>query len=241
MKKKLKLSVNTPCQEKFDDFTPTQKGGFCDSCAKEVIDFTSMTDQEIVDYFEQHSGKACGRFHPWQLKSYPLNNNITASTNYAALGVVGLSLASLLAANPAQAQEQKPPVIEVWQKNKKDSVKPLSPNRIKNDTITGVVSDQHGPLPGVSVLLKGTVIGTDTDFDGKFTFPKPLKADDVLVFSYLGYQTVEVKVDWFTTIPLKMKMTEDMTACNLIVVGEVQVDKLFKSKKSFFKKRKKKN
>ncbi|WCC44194.1 carboxypeptidase-like regulatory domain-containing protein [Tenacibaculum finnmarkense] len=36
-------------------------------------------------------------------------------------------------------------------------------------TISGIVSDESGPLPGVTVLKKGTTQGTETDFDGKYT------------------------------------------------------------------------
>lgn len=65
-------------------------------------------------------------------------------------------------------------------------------------TISGTVSDESGALPGVSILIKGTNKGTDTDFDGKYT----IKANtgDVLVFSYLGYETVEKKVGSKSTI-----------------------------------------
>lgn len=51
-------------------------------------------------------------------------------------------------------------------------------------TITGTVSDETGPLPGVSVLIQGTTAGTFTDFDGKYTLRA--KIGDVLVFSYVG-------------------------------------------------------
>jgi TonB-linked SusC/RagA family outer membrane protein len=57
-------------------------------------------------------------------------------------------------------------------------------------TVTGVVSDNAGmPLPGVSVLVKGTQTGTQTNFDGKFS----IKAtpSQVLVFSYIGMKTQE--------------------------------------------------
>lgn len=65
-------------------------------------------------------------------------------------------------------------------------------------TISGTVSDESGALPGVSILIKGTNKGTDTDFDGKYT----IKANtgDVLVFSYLGYETVEKTVGSNSTI-----------------------------------------
>jgi len=59
-------------------------------------------------------------------------------------------------------------------------------------TVSGVLEDPDGPLPGVSVLIKGTTRGTDTDFDGKYSIR--CKVGDVLVFSYLGYRTREVTV-----------------------------------------------
>ena len=51
-------------------------------------------------------------------------------------------------------------------------------------TVTGTVSDESGPLPGVTVLIQGTKSGTQTDFDGKYS----LKANvgNVLIFSFVG-------------------------------------------------------
>ena len=56
-------------------------------------------------------------------------------------------------------------------------------------TISGTVSESSGTLPGVSVVIKGTNQGTETDFDGKYS----IKANNgaVLVFRYLGYNAVE--------------------------------------------------
>jgi len=56
-------------------------------------------------------------------------------------------------------------------------------------TISGTVSDEGGPLPGVNVIVKGTANGTQSDFDGNYT----LKATvgDVVVFSYVGMETIE--------------------------------------------------
>ena len=56
-------------------------------------------------------------------------------------------------------------------------------------TVSGTVSDDGGPLPGVSVLVKGTTTGVETDFDGKYAIQA--KQGDVLQFSYVGKQTVE--------------------------------------------------
>lgn len=70
-------------------------------------------------------------------------------------------------------------------------------------TVTGVVSDNAGmPLPGVSVLVKGTKTGTQTDFDGKYT----IKATptQVLIFSYIGMKSQEVAAS-SSSINVKLK------------------------------------
>jgi TonB-linked SusC/RagA family outer membrane protein len=68
--------------------------------------------------------------------------------------------------------------------------------------VSGVVSDNTGmPLPGVSVLVKGTKSGTQTDFDGKYTIKAT--SSQVLIFSYVGMNTHESKAS-STTINVKM-------------------------------------
>jgi TonB-linked SusC/RagA family outer membrane protein len=61
-------------------------------------------------------------------------------------------------------------------------------------TISGTVSDNAGlPLPGVSVLIKGTQSGAQTNFDGKFSIKA--SPNQILVFSYIGMKTAEVKAN----------------------------------------------
>ena len=61
-----------------------------------------------------------------------------------------------------------------------------------NNTVYGTVigADDGDPLPGVNVMIKGTSIGTATDFDGKYSITVP-KTGGQLEFSYIGYKTVE--------------------------------------------------
>ncbi len=59
--------------------------------------------------------------------------------------------------------------------------------------VTGVVKDTYGdPLTGVNVVIKGTTTGTMTDLDGRFSINLP-SASAVLVFSYVGFEQVEMK------------------------------------------------
>ncbi|QTD36961.1 SusC/RagA family TonB-linked outer membrane protein [Polaribacter batillariae] len=81
-------------------------------------------------------------------------------------------------------------------------------------TISGTVSDESGPLPGVSILIKGTNKGTETNFDGKYSIKA--KSGDVLVFRYLGYKTVEKVVG--NSGFINAKMEEDANVLEEVVV-----------------------
>ena len=65
-------------------------------------------------------------------------------------------------------------------------------------TISGTVTDETGPLPGVNVIIKGTNQGTQTDFDGKYSLAA--SQGDILVFSYVGMTTQEITVGNSDTI-----------------------------------------
>ena len=84
-------------------------------------------------------------------------------------------------------------------------------------TISGTVSESSGTLPGVSVVIKGTNQGTETDFDGKYS----IKANngDVLVFRYLGYSAVEKTVGASNTINVTLSVDEDNVLEEVIVIG----------------------
>lgn len=82
-------------------------------------------------------------------------------------------------------------------------------------TVSGTVSDKIGPLPGASVLVKSTTNGVQTDFDGNYTLTD-VAEDAVLVFSYIGYQEVEIAVNGKTTIEVILQ--ENAQALDEVVV-----------------------
>ena len=84
-------------------------------------------------------------------------------------------------------------------------------------TVSGTVSDDSGVLAGVSISIKGTVKGTETDFDGKYSIST--KDGDVLVFRYLGYQAKEVTVGSSNTI--NVTLSEDNNVLDEIVITGV--------------------
>ena len=78
--------------------------------------------------------------------------------------------------------------------------------------ITGTVTDAMGPVIGATVMEKGTTNGTVTDFDGNFKLK--VEAGKTLVFTYIGYQTVEQPAK----DGMQVTMQEDATTLNEIVV-----------------------
>jgi TonB-linked SusC/RagA family outer membrane protein len=73
----------------------------------------------------------------------------------------------------------------------------------QDKTVSGTASDESGPLPGVSVIIKGTKKGTETDFDGKYTIKA--SSGDILVFRYLGYLTTQKTVGSSDTLNIILK------------------------------------
>jgi len=83
------------------------------------------------------------------------------------------------------------------------------------NTVVGTVADETGPLPGVTVLIKGTSQGVTTDFDGNFSLSNiPLNA--VIQFSFVGYITQEIEFEGQSKIDILLQ--EDMAALEEVVV-----------------------
>ncbi len=93
----------------------------------------------------------------------------------------------------------------------------VSPNFRRNPSITqvsGIVSDNEEPLAGVSIVIKGTSIGTVTDVDGKFTLSLPQNAN-ILTISYVGFISKEVAI---SSNNLTISLQENVSALSEVVV-----------------------
>ncbi len=82
--------------------------------------------------------------------------------------------------------------------------------------VSGTVTDSDNqPLPGVSVVVKGTTTGTSTDFDGKYTLQ--VNNGDVLVFTFVGFEAQEVTMSGSTTVNITMKSGLELD--EVVVIG----------------------
>lgn len=99
------------------------------------------------------------------------------------------------------------------------SPKLVSPQKVGEKlVVTGLVKDKGGmPLPGVTILLKGTQLGGVTDADGNFRLTLPGNTEHVLIFSFVGMKTREIKVN--DAKPLTVVMEEDAREMDEVVVA----------------------
>lgn len=83
--------------------------------------------------------------------------------------------------------------------------------------ISGKVFDEDGmPLPSVNIIIQGTTIGTETDFDGNYNIEA--NEGDVLIFSFVGMQTQSIKVGLSTTIDVTL-LFADNSLDEVVVIG----------------------
>lgn len=98
----------------------------------------------------------------------------------------------------------------------------------KNLTVSGKVTDASGPLIGVSIHIKSNaIVGTITDVDGKFMLAN-VPRDAILVFSYLGYASQEIKVSSLKDVKnIAVQMKEDTeTLDEVVITGAVAQKKV---------------
>lgn len=92
----------------------------------------------------------------------------------------------------------------------------------QSNSVKGTVSDAFGPVTGASVVVKGTTNGITTDLDGNFVL-SDLKSGDIIVVSFIGYVTQEIKYTGQAT--LAVNLVEDSQALEEVVVVGYGVQK----------------
>jgi hypothetical protein len=134
MKGNLQLRMSTPCQEQWENMGPGEEGRFCALCAKTVVDFSTMSDREIITYLAQKGRQVCGR-----LSTDQLNRDMELQTPPVKkrTGWWRWVLAGLLMSSEASAQYQPAKAKIGLQRVQAETWKPvpLEPGRGVPDSI----------------------------------------------------------------------------------------------------------
>ena len=108
--------------------------------------------------------------------------------------------------------------IIIKEANVEAKEQPIAEKPIQEIKVSGKVTDENNqPIPGASILVKGTQIATQTDFDGKYLIKAP-SAESSLVVSFIGYGTKEMKINNQSTINFQL-LPETAKLEEVVVVG----------------------
>jgi TonB-dependent SusC/RagA subfamily outer membrane receptor len=195
---KLQLAIPEPCHENWQQMTPTGQGRFCNACAKEVIDFSMMTDTEVLNYFTSRThDKVCGRALPSQLERTISKPKDPTKRLFWYWNYIVMFFMFFGKGNSAKAQGGIKPGTEI---------NPVKANDIRGDIvvanvgkregnriISGKVTDKDGnPVSFATVKIKGTNTGISADANGVYSIR--VNNEDVLTISGVSFKSVEEAV-----------------------------------------------
>ncbi len=172
MKPKNYVSIPQPCHEKWEAMIPGDKGRYCASCAKTVVDFSAMSDRQVLDYLTEAKGRLCGRFAPDQLER-PLQP--VAAKKKLTWWMAAL-VPAVLFVTKLNARKKIVLRMEYGQYGSQtgntvigDTLLKDNDEAVTSKTIRGRILDADSmPIQGASVILEGLETGTATDSLGNF-------------------------------------------------------------------------
>ncbi|MFR9166392.1 MAG: carboxypeptidase-like regulatory domain-containing protein [Dysgonomonas sp.] len=230
------LHINEACTECWQSMMPNDTGKYCPVCRKDIFDFRSLTDNEIIDILSHAEGKVCGRFLKSQLdrplvyKEGVKLRNPRCQKIIAALLLASSATVSSLNAQTSDSVTERI-VVEKRQNTQSDqSIQEKLPTDTVSNIFSGTIVEEgtKEPVIGASVVIKGTTVGVVSDLDGKFTLTVPdeiLRNSEAVTFviSLVGYEPLQYKAN--RTDLLKNK-TFELELSNAML-GEIIIIKDF--------------
>ena len=200
MQKKTSLYIPTPCHKDWNKMSPTQQGKFCSSCSKQVVDFSLMSDNQILNFLSNQSGKLCGRFDAEQLRRPLIETKIKKRKSCW----MALTMPLLVLFKRTEAQQNV--------KLTGDTIYSMLPSKenineqlvgkiaicepSKQITITGKVVDESNiVVPFVNVIQKGTHNAVAANSEGQFSINVDGNKKITLIVSGVGFNTQEQAIN----------------------------------------------
>lgn len=217
------IKLGFTCPQQWEAMEHVSGGRYCQGCQKEVIDFTQLSNQEIIGYFEQkRKVKTCGHFSEEQLNQ--LNRSLKQPPKASLQqSLSALALGTLLTASSCQTSKG---ISHANCKNHKSHYEIVDRSINKKDTISAeitgaVISEDNEPLPGVFIQIGETNIGAVSDLDGEFKLvvTTDLMQAKVLTTKYAGFENLQINLDEVTDKKIKITLVNDPN----LLTGEVLV------------------
>jgi hypothetical protein len=225
MPRSIQLSIPDPCQEKWSNMAPNKDGRFCSSCSKNIVDFSSMSNETLVAFFKKGTaGTVCGRFSNEQLQRDFLipQRRIPWMKYFFQVALPGF-LFSAKAISQSKDSASMPRIENLSIDSAKSNTNDADGAANSNDTIRGRITDSLGnPVPSASIQIRGTKSGAIADEAGYFQLYVKQNPTGSLMISSIGYESKLVDFNDtlrnFTQIKLTARSAEE---CFLYSVGVV--------------------
>jgi CarboxypepD_reg-like domain/Secretion system C-terminal sorting domain len=221
----LQLSIPEPCHQNWHEMNPTQQGRFCNACAKEVIDFSTMSDSEVLGYFSSiKNEKVCGRAYPDQLdRAITMPKEIKKAKfwywNYAAMFFLFFSKMTMKA--QAQGQVITVPVKKDACTVLQGKVGGLAINNTK--VVAGKITDKDdNPVSFASIKIKGANTGVSASDNGEFSITGVTK-NTILEVSAVGFKTIDISPAAISPAPSIILDTVKLVSYGTIKKGRIMI------------------
>lgn len=220
------LVIANPCHANWNKMSATEKGRFCASCTKEVVDFRTKSKEDIIEYLENYKGEGqtCGQFSATQIDK--VGKNYINSTVFKRIGISFLAFMGLFSFK--EAKGQKPKMGKVAIKGDVSYQEYNQQNTVTDVTLFGTVRTLAGEkLAGAEIKINsdGKLLGT-TKTIANGSFAVNLKVDKSMksITLYTNASGYDTKIT-FIPEPQKEKIkVEIVMEQEIMVLGEIAIE-----------------
>jgi hypothetical protein len=222
--KKFQLSVPKPCHENWEAMTPEARGRFCAACQKTVIDFSTMSDSQIAAFFKKPVDSVCGHFSQSQLnRVIEVPKKRLPWVRYFFTIALPAFLFSLKAGAQGEVKLRGRIALKVQPDKKDTCTKPAEKQQLSDRVQGRVVNENGDPLQNATVTVEGTNVATSTNQDGSFELSYPSIESQLLIISYVGYESKKIAAKDSNLKPILMV---GALSGEIVVVGRIKPKKV---------------
>jgi CarboxypepD_reg-like domain/MORN repeat variant len=197
---KIKLSIPKPCSEDWNKMTPEGKGRHCNKCSKNIVDFSTYTDKELLDFFAKANGETCGRFSGSQLERAiyePSNTLIFRKLLFGTALATGIATTAYGQNTVTSQVDNNQSSINAHKRSGKKLPVIDSTYQI-NGTVVDSANKKPLPFANLVLIHKGIeILSAVTDMNGKFIFilnRRYIGSHFTISLDYFGYSDKRIKL-----------------------------------------------
>lgn len=200
-----KITLPQPCHEPWANMNTIENGRYCSSCNKAVVDFTTMTNQQIIDHLSASNGNICGRITAPQFNQVNKQLSKPVQPNAGVWKRIMLTITMLASLSYVKGQTSiSKAKTEQTQENLVVGEVVAVAAPLKYMTLTGVVKDNKGE-PLQQVIVTAGNQSTLTNATGAFRLNVTEGTKEFQV-KYIGFETTTIKINKKQGQPYQIKI-----------------------------------